>query len=93
MTAFTCKGKVTKLNRCCAKQEWIEEVAKALMQGAEDPNSPAHARMNELIAVMVSFSCVPHWNCLRVSPPPVPSEVIEVLDASLQFSTEGYEGV
>lgn len=34
-------------------QEWIEEIAKALMDGAEDPLTPAHARMNELVAVMV----------------------------------------
>eukprot|EP00884_Botryococcus_braunii_P002721 jgi/Botrbrau1/1244/Bobra.0163s0037.1 len=33
-------------------KEWIEEVAKALMEGAEDPFTQAHGRMNELVAVM-----------------------------------------
>jgi hypothetical protein len=34
-------------------QYYIDEMAKCLMEGAEDPASPAHARMLELIEAMV----------------------------------------
>ena len=34
-------------------QFYIDEMAKCLMEGAEDPASPAHARMLELIDAMV----------------------------------------
>jgi hypothetical protein len=36
-------------------QAYIDALAKCLMEGAEDPSTPAHARMCELIKAMVGF--------------------------------------
>jgi hypothetical protein len=35
-------------------QAYIDALAKCLMEGADDPSTPAHARMCELIKAMVS---------------------------------------
>lgn len=37
-------------------QEYVEELAKLLMTGADDPSKPEHARIVELVDAMVSLA-------------------------------------
>ena len=43
-------------------QAYIDELAKVLMEGADNPSTPAHARMCQLIKANVREQAVSSWS-------------------------------